>query len=346
MTLRINLSHLERLTDAHGIVEHAVGDVPQRDQGYCTDDSGRLLGLVAPYSDDPVCERLCWAALSFLGDASDGVDGFRLRRLPGGAWTQDPPSDDATGRALEGLGIAVATGIEPVARRAMEIFNATLPWRSKYSRSMSHAVIGAANVLSFEADHVGARRVMENARDVLKPGDASRDWPWPEPRLDYSNALLIEAQLILASHFADEGRRDNALALLEWLVAEESHEGHFSFAPVGGRGPTGSKPGFDQQPIEAWSMASACTRAYALTGHSHWARSVARCAAWFDGANDAGLAVGVPATGGGFDGLSATSVNTNQGAESTLAYLATTLLGQRVDSTLLGSGDQHVPARS
>lgn len=346
MTLGVSLSHLERLTDAHGIVEHALGDVPQRDLGYCTDDAGRLLGLVAPYSEDPACERLCWVALAFLDDARDGMTGFRLRRRADDTWTNDPPSDDATGRALEGLGVAVATAIEPVARRARELFNAALPWQSPHPRSMGHAVIGAANVLSVEPEHVEASRVMHHAREVLAPGDLSRAWPWPEPRLTYSNALLVEAQLILASHFADADRRDHALALLEWLVAEESCEGHFSFAPVGGRGPAGPKPDFDQQPIEAWSMASACARAYALTGQSRWAQRVAGCAAWFDGANDAGLAVGVPTTGGGFDGLSAGSVNTNQGAESTLAYLATTLLGQRVDGALKARTVPHATARS
>ena len=344
MRLGLNLSHLERLTDAHGIVEHALGDVPRRELGYCTDDAGRLLGLVAPYSDDAACERLCWSALSFLGDASDAT-GFRLRRGADGAWTDDPPSDDATGRALEGLGVAAATAIEPVARRAMEIFNATLPWRSSYSRSMSHAVIGATNVLALDPDHVGARRLIHEARDVLEPGDASRDWPWPEPRLAYANALLIEAELVLASHFGDKSRRDAALALLEWLVATESFEGHFSFTPVGGRGPGGPKPAFDQQPIEAWSMARACARAYALTGQARWAQRVARCADWFDGANDAGLAVGVPATGGGCDGLSASSVNANQGAESTLAYLATTLIRDGLEDPDAGAHDEVTRTR-
>jgi hypothetical protein len=44
---------------------------------------------------------------------------------------------------------------------------------------------------------------------------------------------------------------------------------------------------------------------------------------WFLGDNDASAAMWDPATGGGYDGLTASGPNANQGAESTLALLAT-----------------------
>jgi hypothetical protein len=44
---------------------------------------------------------------------------------------------------------------------------------------------------------------------------------------------------------------------------------------------------------------------------------------WFLGANDTGVPLLDPATGGGFDGLHQDRRNDNQGAESTLALLAT-----------------------
>jgi hypothetical protein len=46
-------------------------------------------------------------------------------------------------------------------------------------------------------------------------------------------------------------------------------------------------------------------------------------AAWFDGANDTGTPMWDPATGGGYDGLQIKGVNRNQGAESTIALIAT-----------------------
>ena len=329
MTVPINLAHLERLCDSHGIVEHARGDQPLPALGYCTDDAGRLLGLLAPHCGDAARARLCDVALTFLEDASEGSDGFRLRRFADGTWSNER-SDDASGRALEGLGIATGSPSASVRERASALFDAAENWRSPYPRSTAHAVIGAAHLLEARPEHRGAARLLADAADRLDLGDMARPWPWPEARLTYANGLLVEAQLALAEHHADHSRRQAALALLEWLVAEESLDGHFSFAPVGGRGPGEAKPDFDQQPIEAWAMARACERAYRLTGDPQWIAGVERCAAWFDGANDAGLVVGLAATGAGYDGLSATSVNENQGAESTLAYLATTLIRHAV----------------
>jgi hypothetical protein len=45
--------------------------------------------------------------------------------------------------------------------------------------------------------------------------------------------------------------------------------------------------------------------------------------AWFDGKNDGNVVMWDETTGGGYDGLMATSVNLNQGAESTLALIST-----------------------
>ncbi len=70
-------------------------------------------------------------------------------------------------------------------------------------------------------------------------------------------------------------------------------------------------------------MADACARAHSVTGEAGWADAVERAARWFLGDNDAGVAMFDPATGGGFDGLETSGVNRNQGAESTLAFVAT-----------------------
>jgi hypothetical protein len=50
---------------------------------------------------------------------------------------------------------------------------------------------------------------------------------------------------------------------------------------------------------------------------------VLAAAAWFEGANDVGVRMYDPHSGGGYDGLTPDGPNTNQGAESTLAYIST-----------------------
>ena len=48
-----------------------------------------------------------------------------------------------------------------------------------------------------------------------------------------------------------------------------------------------------------------------------------RAVGWFLGDNDSGVPMHDPGTGGGYDGLTTTERNTNQGAESTLSLRST-----------------------
>lgn len=319
-----SLRHLARLTDEVGIIEHARLDRPRYDLGYCTDDAGRLLAVASTLPADPDAHRLATVALRFLARAHDGDGRFRLRLGTDGAWTDDPPSDDAAGRALYGLGTAAGRAPWPEVRAgASDLFDSAVGFRSAYSRALAYAALGAVAVLDTVPGHDGAHRLVADAADLLPDGAPDPGWQWSEPRLTYANALLPEAGLAVAMARGDRDGARDALSLLDWLVREESREKWFSFAPVGGRGPGEAKPAFDQQPIEAWTMAAACARAYIYTSDLRWADAVRRAAGWFVGDNDLGVAVFDPGTGGGFDGLDPHGVNRNQGAESTLAFVAT-----------------------
>jgi len=105
--------------------------------------------------------------------------------------------------------------------------------------------------------------------------------------------------------------------------------------------PGEARPGYDQQPIEAASLADACARAVALTGDGRFVAGVSRAVAWFLGDNDAGVAMFDLDTGGGYDGLEPGGRNDNQGAESTLALVSTLQQGLRLASGLRLVGDGH-----
>ena len=273
---------------------------------------------------DPDAHRLATVASSFLSRAHNGEGTFKLRLRVDGVWTGDVGSDDASGRAVFGLGTAAVRAPWPEVRdQARTLFDTAVSFRSTHPRALGYAVLGAVDVLDVFVDHGGARQLVADTADLLPTPADDREWRWPEPRLTYANALIPEVLLAVATTRADRGAATDALALLEWLVTEESGERGFSFVPVGGRGPGESKPAFDQQPIEAWAMADACTRAFVYTREARWADAVRRAARRFAGDNDAGVAVFDPSTGGGFDGLERDGVNRNQGAESTLALVAT-----------------------
>ena len=318
------LAHLNEMCDDHGLFEHATGDRPRVANGYCTDDAGRLLGLASEMAHCAHAPRLASVALGFLERAHLGGGIFRLRQRGDLTWTDDPASDDANARALAGLATAGARAPWPgVRERALALFDDAATFRSGHPRATAYATLGAAQILDVTPTHAAARRLIDDAAAQLPGARGDEEWPWPEERLSYANALLPDALLAIAR--ATRRARDarDALGLLAWLVAEETSAQHFSFTPVAGRARGERSPGFDQQPIEAWAMAAACTRAFDFSGDPQWLRARERAAAWFLGDNDVGVCVYDPLTGGGYDGLERDGVNSNQGAESTMAFVAT-----------------------
>jgi hypothetical protein len=100
--------------------------------------------------------------------------------------------------------------------------------------------------------------------------------------------------------------------------------------PAGGRGRGDAGPGFDQQPIEVSALADACGSAFRITRQPSWLTGVDLAWDWFGGDNDSATPMFDPRTGGGYDGLERYGRNLNQGAESTLAMLATAQQARRL----------------
>jgi len=127
------------------------------------------------------------------------------------------------------------------------------------------------------------------------------------------------------------------LESLCWL-ADLQHSKTGYFVPVGSNGfypKNGEKARFDQQPVETQTMVSACLEAYRITGDNRWRKEARRVFDWFLGRNDLNLPVYDPTTGGCRDGLHPDSVNENQGAESTLAFLQSLLELRLAENTTM-----------
>ncbi|ADT97550.1 hypothetical protein [Mycolicibacterium gilvum] len=318
-------AHLLRMTDHRATFEHALLAEPRREHGYCTDDMARVLVVAArePESTGEVT-RLATHALRFLNRAQFADGTFRNRMSADGHWTDAPSTDDHWGRAIWGLGTAAAhSAVGMVRRLAVIQFERAAVARSPHSRAMAYAAIGAAEILSVDPGNVAALTLLADyAASAPRPaGDA--EWYWPERRLTYNNAALAEAMIATGVALHHGELRQCGLDMLRWLLRVETSNGHLSPTPVGGRGPGDGAPGFDQQPIEVASLAEACARAADTDPDPMWPEAVLAAAAWFQGDNDRGSPMWDPQTGGGFDGLHPDRVNLNQGAESTLAVIAT-----------------------
>jgi hypothetical protein len=317
--------HLIRLSDDTGLLEHARGAVPLRQHGYCVDDVARGLVVVCREpAPTPELARLADQYLAFLlhAQAEDGTFHNRLSYRRG--WLDPSDTGDWWGRAIWGLGTAVARVPDGHLREpAFAAFERAVHNRSRWSRAMAFAGLGAAEVLSVLPDHKGARRLLADAVTTIGWPMPAPEWPWPEARLTYANAALAEVHLAAGQYLDDQRLVDSGGLLLGWLLEQETTNGHLSTTPVGGWTLGDPRPGFAQQPIEAAAIADACARAYAITGDAVWSDGLASAIGWFLGENDAKTELADWRTGGGRDGLNDDGCSENQGAESTLALIST-----------------------
>ncbi|HEY0117934.1 MAG TPA: glycosyltransferase [Cellulomonas sp.] len=327
--------HLARLTTPSGLFEHALGTAPRPGNGMCVDDVARAL-VVTARTPDPAPDVMVMTAtyLRFVLSAQRAGGLMHNRRTADGAWVDAPTSDDHWGRALWALSTAAVN--LPDARLAADArrgASAAMAARSVHPRAMAYAALGAAQLHRTFPEDEAALRLLRDARTVLPRPRSEPVWPWPEARLTYGNAVLPEAMITVGAELGDHGLLHDGLSLLRWLVDEQTVDGHLSLVPAGGRAPGDARPGFDQQPIEAAALAEAAATAFTATGDGRWFAVLDLCMRWFEGDNDGRRPMRDAATGGGFDGLEAGGVNQNQGAESTLAWLACRQLARVVPVT-------------
>lgn len=343
----LDLTHLRRLTDDTGILQHAIFSLPNFREGYTTDDNARALIVATMLERTSAVEARDTEELSerytaFLWLALNPETG-RFRNFLGydRVWQEDVGSEDSHGRALWALGTVLShsknAGLRGAAGRLFE--NAIQETNSFTSpRAWAFCLLGMQAYLTcFPGD-----RMIQNARVLLAKRlldiyerSSSGDWQWFETNLSYSNARLPQVLLSVGWHLDHKRMIEVGFESLEWLCAHQHREGDDLFVPIGSDGffTRGSeKARFDQQPVEACATISACLQAYRLTAQKRWLDEAWCAFRWFLGQNDLQISLYDPTTGGCRDGLHPDRVNENQGAESTLSYLMAYLEMQELSS--------------
>ncbi|MEU5904094.1 glycosyltransferase [Micromonospora sp. NPDC047527] len=320
-----SFAHLTRLSDDTGLFEHARHAIVRREHGYCTDDVARGL-IVVCREPEPTEEllRLAERYLAFLTHAQDASGAFHNRLGYDRRWTDEPGLGDWWGRALWGLGTAVARSPAAwIREEALVAFSRGATRRAAAPHAMAFAGLGAAEVLRRHPGHVAAAALLTEAAATVGAPDSDARWPWPQQRLTYANAALAEV-VIVASQLRHGGPPlDEGLRMLTWLRDVQLRDGRLSVVPAAGWQRGIVRLHHDQQPIEVAAFADACATAAMVTGDPVWDDGVRQAIGWFLGDNDIGTPMWDPETGGGYDGLTAHGPNLNQGAESTLALIST-----------------------
>jgi glycosyltransferase involved in cell wall biosynthesis len=338
----LKLNHLNRLTDDTGMLQHAIFTIPNRREGYTTDDNARallltvLLGQSDRYqlaSPDSLSLYLSFLEHAFNSPKIRFKNFLRYDRR----WNEPVGSEDCHGRALWALGTVLGRSPDQGLRGAAgRLFELSLPAALEFSspRAWAYTLIGIQEYLtSYPGDRDAQKVRSALSRRLLEMYGAIRrsDWKWFENVLAYGNARLSQSMLLVGSACSDERMVSAGLESLEWLLGTQRCEINGHFVPIGSQGfyhQNGEKARFDQQPLEAAGAVSACLQAYRVTGDSRWRREAWSAFNWFLGDNDLQLPLYDSATGGCRDGLHPDRANENQGAESTLSFL-TALLEMR-----------------
>jgi glycosyltransferase involved in cell wall biosynthesis len=336
----LNLNHLTRLTDDTGMLQHAIFTIPNRGEGYTTDDNARALifSVMLEQLDEYQIRKpdLPSASspgvyLSFLEHAFNPARGrFRNFLRYDRRWNEPVGSEDSHGRALWALGTVLGQSHDLGFRGAAgRLFEYSLPAVLEFSspRAWAYTLLGIQEYLtSYPGDRDAQKvrsalsgRLLEMYESVRRP-----DWKWFENVLAYGNARLPQALLVVGSACSDDRMISAGLESLDFLSTMQHCEVNRHFVPIGSQGfyrKDGEKARFDQQPLEAAGAVSACLQAFRVTGDSSWRSEAWSAFNWFLGDNDLQVPLYDAVTGGCRDGLHPDRANENQGAESALSFL-------------------------
>jgi len=339
-----DLRQLRILTDDTGMLQHAVFATPDPRYGYTSDDNARALIVAATYwaqtSDETILPSL-HRYLSFLSYALDHETGrFHNIMNYDRAWADAFGSEDSHGRAMWALGMCAAMcKQEPIVGLATRLFERALSVVDTFvsPRAWAFAIVGIHAYLQRFGGDSEARRwraVLAERLFRLFVDHMSDDWPWCEDVVTYANAklphaLLMSGKWMFRSEMIEVGER-----ALRWLLEIQTNSaGHLSVIGTDGWFPRGGdRARFDQQPIEAHALIDAAIEAYNVTNQSYWLDQARRCFNWFLGDNDIQTPLYDFTTGGCRDAIHPDRANSNQGAESTLAWLMSLLLMQEIQT--------------
>jgi hypothetical protein len=344
----LRLNHLTRMSDDTGMLQHSIFTIPNRAEGYTTDDNARALIFTvllaqsednradAPSISTSVAtnggpDESSFRYLSFLEYAFNPGNGrFRNFLAYDRKWNEAQGSEDSHARALWALGTVLGRstnqGLRCAAGRLFEFsLPAVMEFRSP--RAWAYTLVGIQEYLhAYPGDRDAqkvqsalAQRLLEMYESVRRP-----EWKWFEDVLAYGNARLAQSLLLVGSNCSDERMVAAGLEALDWLSGMQHCEINRHFVPIGSDGfyrRGGEKARFDQQPIEAAGAVSASLLAYRITGDARWRREAWSAFNWFLGDNDLQLPLYDSVSGGCRDGLHPDRANENQGAESTLSFL-------------------------
>ena len=326
-----SLTHIKRLTDDTGIIQHAKFGIPNLKEGYCLDDNARaLLMVLMAYKQkkSTLALELLPIYLSYIHYMQNADGTFRNFLSFNRNFLDEVGSEDSFARTIWALGYLLnhAPNDSYYQIGKSIFFKAASNFKKlKFMRSIAKTLVGISYYLNSnpsDESMIETLRNLSNKLVRLYEENSSAQWKWFEPILTYDNGMIPLALLHSGEILNDSKTTEIALEAMNFVTDVTLSEGYLSI--VGNEKwykKGGKRSVFDQQPIDAMAMILMYHQAFHLTKDKDYLNKLFTSFMWFLGDNDLRMKLYDFETKGCCDGLENNGVNRNQGAESTLAYL-------------------------
>ena len=352
----INLNHLHKMTTDRGVIQFSKINQPDIDSGYTLDDNTRALIAECMYyklSGDGKCLYYIQKYLSFIKYCQQTGGSFLNYVDKENHFTDQNYQvnlDDANGRAVWALGYLMSlVDLLPskILLEADRILEKSMPYLSKIrsTRAMAFAIKG----LYFyqhtmkSTEKLLLIKTFANRMNQMYKHESEPGWEWFEGYLTYANSILPEAMLYSWLLTGDISYKESALKSMNFLLSHIFRGNEIEVISNRKWFKKGETRGqFGEQPIDVAYTIMTLSKFYDVFADEDYRDKMQRAFNWFLGENRLHQIVYNPCTGGCYDGLEESSVNLNQGAESTISYLMARLTIENYNTNANSSIDFRI----
>jgi len=334
---KINLNHFKNLTTEFAMVQFSKINQPDLDTGYTLDDNARALVAMCQHFEltkkkaDVAYIRRYFEFIKFCfqpnGKFLNYVDVHKK-------FTKQNSEnlEDANGRAIWALGFLVSKRDllpDDLNEDALLLLQTALAnvREINSTRAMAFIIKGIyySNLKNSSIQNIALIEHLANKLVQMYRHEGKDDWQWFESYLTYANSILPEAMLCAYLATGKTNYKEIARTTFDFLLSKIykndsirviSNKGWhkkgevLNYKKVGG-----------EQPIDVAYTILALSKFYKTFKEEYYFQKMETGFDWFLGNNHLNQIIYNPCTGGCYDGLEETSVNLNQGAESTVSYL-------------------------
>ncbi|HSD06337.1 glycosyltransferase [Flavobacterium sp.] len=333
----VNFNHFKNMTTDFAMIQFSKINQPDLATGYTLDDNARALVAMCQHyklnknKSDLEYIRKYFEFIKFCFQPNGKFLNYVDKNKK---FTEQNSEnlEDANGRGIWALGFLISkSDILPADLREDAILlmqNALANVRYINStRAMAFIIKGIyySNLKNKSAENTALLVHFADKLVQMYKHEASEDWQWFEGYLTYANSTLPEAMLCAYVSTGNRTYKEIAHTTFDFLLSKIYKNGRVKVISNKGwlnRGEEiDDKKVGGEQPIDVAYTILALSKFYNVFKEPQYYKKMQIAFDWFLGNNHLNEIIYNPCTGGCYDGLEETSVNLNQGAESTVSYL-------------------------